>query len=118
MFPIYDHKITTSAQYKFVYNGQKVYTNHFNLFFRCNNQNQPYFGISVSKKVGNSVERHQIKRWIFENLKIYGIHYPSNYNMVFMVKKTSEEKNFFTIGHDIKTGFQLIKQRLMKISLS
>jgi ribonuclease P protein component len=114
MFPIYDHKIKTSAQYKFVYNGQKIYTNNFNIFFRNNNQNQPYFGISVSKKVGNSVIRHQIKRWIFENLKIHGPEYPSNYNVVFMVKKTLQEKNFINIGQDIKNGHQLMKKILNK----
>jgi ribonuclease P protein component len=114
MFPIYNRKITTSAQYKFVYNGHKIYTNHFNIFFRFNNQNYNYFGISISKKVGNSVVRHRLKRWILENLKIHGIQYPSSYNVVFMAKNHSQEKNFETIANDIKNGAATIKKILMK----
>ena len=95
IFNIYNHKITKTTQYKYVYKSKtKIINENFIVFFRNNNQNFPYFGISISGKVGNSVHRHLIKRWILEGLKITGNEFPNNYNVVFVVKNNHNLKSF------------------------
>lgn len=54
-------------------------------------------GISVSKKVGNSVVRHRIKRLIKEHFRKNLVHWKPNYDYVIVVRKDAKDKDYWKI---------------------
>jgi ribonuclease P protein component len=110
-FSIYNHKIKTNPQYKYVYSSKnKIYHENFTIYYRNNNQTQPFFGISISCKIGNSVVRHKIKRWFFESLKIHGNDFFFHYNYVFVVKNIKDLTDFHIFCIKIKSIIDIIKK--------
>ena len=55
-------------------------------------------GISVSKKVGNSVVRHRIKRLIRENIRLNLTMYDSSSDYVIIARKGADGASFHEIG--------------------
>ena len=58
-------------------------------------------GISVSKKVGNSVIRHRITRLIRESYRLHKDKIKDGYDIVVVARNTAKGKNF----HDIESAF-------------
>lgn len=54
-------------------------------------------GISVSKKVGNSVVRHRIKRLIRESFRRNLVYWKANYDYVIVVRKEAKDKDYTAI---------------------
>lgn len=60
-----------SNDFKVVYDNKVSYGNKLLvMYIRYNDLNYNRIGISVSKKVGNSVVRHRVKRLIKESLRL------------------------------------------------
>ena len=57
-------------------------------------------GISVSKKVGNSVVRHRVKRLILESYRLHEDMFNSGLDMVIIARTTAKEKGY----HDIESA--------------
>ena len=53
----------------------------------------PYnrIGITVSKKIGNSVIRHRVKRIIKEAYRLHEQEFKSGFDLVFVARKTAEK---------------------------
>lgn len=63
--------LKNSSEFREVYNGGKSYANKYLVMYVLNNgENRKRLGISVSKKVGNSVVRHRITRLIRESFRL------------------------------------------------
>lgn len=60
------YSIKKTKEFKEIYNERKSFSNDFFVLYTSNNGNKDFnrLGISISKKVGNSVVRHKIKRRI------------------------------------------------------
>ncbi|KIR02507.1 ribonuclease P protein component [Lachnospiraceae bacterium TWA4] len=51
-------------------------------------------GISVSKKVGNSVVRHRIKRLIKESFRLHTSELKTGYDLVVVARQSAKDKNY------------------------
>ncbi len=86
-------------QIKFVYEEGKSYINR-NLVMYVNSNGLDYnrIGISVSKKVGNSVVRHRVKRLIKESLRLSDGSFSTGLDIVVIARKSCVGKNFEEIN--------------------
>ena len=93
------YKLRKNTEFRLVYRRGKSYANKllvlyvFNNKKNINDENLPYnkVGISVSKKVGNSVVRSRSKRLIYES---YRLNIKSGYDFVFVARSAINEKKY------------------------
>ncbi len=71
------------------------------LYVRENDSDHNRLGISVSKKVGNSVVRHKVKRLIKEAYRLNEDAFACGYDIVFIARVSSKDKNFWEIEKSI-----------------
>ena len=63
-----------------------------------NELNKNRLGISVSKKVGNSVVRHHLTRLIRESYRLSEEHFRCGYDIVVIARTSAKDKNY----HDVE----------------
>jgi len=67
----FTESLKKNQQFQFVYKSGKSYANRYMVMYvKENGLNVNRLGISVSKKVGNSVVRHRVKRLIKESYRL------------------------------------------------
>lgn len=59
-------------------------------------------GISVSKKVGNSVVRHRLKRQIREAFRLHLNEWKDGFDYVIIARKDAKDKDFWQIERSLK----------------
>lgn len=86
--------------------------NFFVLFKKENGLSKNRLGVSVSKKVGNSVVRHRIKRLVKEIYRNIEKDILPGFDIVFMARKDAKGKDFSIVRKSI---IRLLKlQKLYK----
>lgn len=84
----YDH-------FKNVYNNGKSYANKYLVMYVCENQlAKNRLGISVSKKVGNSIVRHRLTRLIRESYRLNEDMLSSGLDIVVICRNTAARIRF------------------------
>ncbi len=79
--------LKNNFQFSKVYNEKKAKAdNYFVMFIRENGLDHNRLGISVSKKVGNSVERHRLTRLIRESYRLHEDMFSSGLDIVITVR--------------------------------
>lgn len=77
--------------FRFVYNNGKSLANKYLVMYICENKmTTNRLGISVSKKVGNSVVRHRLTRLIRESYRLNESLVLSGYDIVVVVRVTAK----------------------------
>lgn len=85
-----------------IYRNGKSYANKFLVMYVTeNNTDSNRLGISVSKKVGNSVKRHRITRLIRENYRRHEKIFNSGLNIVVVARVSSAEANYTDIENSL-----------------
>ncbi len=67
------------------------------LYVRQNGTDSSRLGISVSKKVGNSVVRHRVKRLIRESYRLHENMFNSGLDMAVVARRQAAESDFHEI---------------------
>lgn len=83
-------------QFQFVYTNGRFFVNkYFVMYIKENGLDHNRLGISVSKKVGNSVVRHRITRLIRETYRLHESVFNSGLDIVVVARKAASEIGYF-----------------------
>lgn len=100
------YKVRKNNEFRLIYRRGKSLANDLlvlYIFKNRKNKDKEYLsynkiGISVSKKVGNSVVRSRSKRLILESYRLNEIDLKKGYDFVFVARTRIKDKNF----HDVE----------------
>lgn len=91
----YSESLKKNSDFQKVYKSGKSYANKYLVMYVLpNRMKKNRVGISVSKKVGNSVVRHRITRLIRESYRLNELSFQIGLDIVVIARITSKEKNF------------------------
>ena len=91
----FSESLKKNMDFQKVYSGGKSYANKYLVMYVLKNDlNKNRIGISVSKKVGNSVIRHHITRLIRESYRLQEDRFNSSLDIVVIARGTAR-----TVGY-------------------
>ena len=92
------HSIRKNGDFQLVYGEGKSYANRLLVMYvRNTGRSHSRIGISVSKKVGNSVVRHRMARLVRESFRLSENVLRTGLDIVVVVRPTAKEENFKTM---------------------
>ena len=95
---IYTESLKKNNDFLYVYrNGQSKANKYLVMYVAENGLNINRLGISVSKKVGNSVVRHHLKRLIRESYRLHEAMFNSGLNIVVVARASAKDVSYFDI---------------------
>lgn len=107
------YRLRKNNEFKLVYRRGKSLANNLLVLYIFKNKknktedniNYNKVGISVSKKVGNSVVRSRSKRLITESYRLNEKNLKSGYDFVFVARSAIKGKSFFEVEDAMKKLF-------------
>ena len=97
--------ISISKNFEFlnVYHHGKSYANRYLVMYILKNgSSNNRYGITVSKKVGNSVIRHHLTRLIRESYRLHEDMFNSGLDIVVIARGTARDASFHQISSALK----------------
>jgi ribonuclease P protein component len=95
---IFSESLKKYGDFQRVYKKGKSYANRYLIMYVMKTDTQKNrIGISVSKKVGNSVVRHRITRLIRESYRLNETKFVSGLDIVVIARPSAKERGFFDI---------------------
>lgn len=83
----FSESLKKNTQFQFVYRNGKSYANKYLIMYvKENGTDRNRIGISVSKKVGNSVVRHRVTRLVRESYRLHENIFNSGLDMVIVAR--------------------------------
>ena len=99
-------KIKKSAEFIIIYRkGARKESRHFKVAILGNNLPWSRLGITVGKKIGNSVQRNHVKRRIREYFRLHKALLPSSSDIVFTAKPGADHLLYAGIASEIDRLF-------------
>jgi ribonuclease P protein component len=71
------------------------------MYVKRNNSGRNLLGISVSRKVGNSVIRHRITRLIRESVRLHETVFDSGFNIVIVARASAKGASYQVIEKSV-----------------
>lgn len=107
------YRLRKNNEFKLVYRRGKSLANNTLVLYVFNNRrnktkdniNYNKLGVSVSKKVGNSVVRSRSKRLITESYRLNEANLKAGYDFVFVARGAIKDKGFFEVEEAMKKLF-------------
>lgn len=97
----YSESLKKNRDFQTVYKEGKSYANKYLvMYIRENHSEKNRLGISVSKKVGNSIVRHRLTRLIRESYRLQEDRFKSGLDIVIIARIGAKEKKY----HDIENA--------------
>ena len=97
----FSESLKKNYQFQNVYNNGRSFANRlFVMYVLENNSDSNRLGISVSKKVGNSVIRHHLTRLIRESYRLHEDMFNSGLDIVVVARKSAADINY----HDMESA--------------
>ena len=94
----HSQSLKKNADFQNVYKCGKSFANRYLVMYvKENDLSTNRIGISVSKKVGNSVIRHRLKRLILESYRLHEDMFNSGLDMVIIARTTAKDKSYTDI---------------------
>lgn len=90
------NSLKNNREFKSVYNKRISFANKLLIMYISRTEDMR-LGISVSKKVGNSVVRHRLARLVRESYRLNKKHINNNYSIVVVVRPNAKNATFFEI---------------------
>jgi len=91
----FSESLKKNHQFQFVYKNGRSYANkYFVMIIKENGLEINRLGISVSKKVGNSVVRHRIARLVRESYRLHESVFNSGLDIVVVARGSSSEVGY------------------------
>lgn len=88
-------RLLRGYQFRRVYEkGRRYNSSLFTLFALKNNEPNTRLGVTVTKKIGNAVQRNRCKRVLREIFRLNKTTLSGNYDLVFNVKKAMLEASY------------------------
>lgn len=91
-------KLKKNHQFQFVYKYGKSYANKYLvMYIKENGTEKNRIGISVSKKVGNSVVRHRVTRLVRESYRLHEAVFNSGLDIVIVARESAASVGYLEI---------------------
>ncbi len=95
---IFSESLKKNDDFRTVYRNGVSYANKYLVMYvLTNNQNKNRLGISVSKKVGNSVVRHRFCRLVRESYRLHEKVFNSGLDIVVVARTSAKDCNYHQI---------------------
>lgn len=84
-----------NSDFQKVYQAGKSFANKYLVMYILENGTQEnYLGISVSKKVGNSIVRHRITRLVRESYRLHKEEFRTGYDIVIIARAGAKDRTY------------------------
>lgn len=94
----FSESLKKNRQFQFVYkNGRSRANKYLVMYVKENGLGMNRIGISVSKKVGNSVVRHRITRLVRESYRLHESVFNSGLDMVIVARVSAADAGYYEI---------------------
>ena len=91
----YSESLKKNKDFQYIYRKGKSYANKYLVMYVLENgTSQNRLGISVSKKVGNSIVRHRLTRLIRESYRLQEERFRCGLDIVVIARIGAKEKNY------------------------
>ena len=89
------HSLRNNREFQMVYNeGNSKANRYLVLYYRKNDLEYNRLGISVSKKVGNSVVRHRVTRLIRESYRLHEMEFETGLDIVVVARPQAKDRTY------------------------
>ncbi len=93
------NSIKKNEEFREIYHSGKSYANKYLVMYvRKSESETGRLGISVSKKVGNSVVRHRLARLIRESYRLNESKFHSGWDIIVVARQGAKGRNYFEIN--------------------
>ena len=94
----FSESLKKNHQFQFVYKNGKSYANKYLvMIIKENGLEKNRIGISVSKKVGNSVVRHRIARLVRESYRLHESVFNSGLDIVVVARSNAAGASYYEV---------------------
>ena len=94
----YSESLKKNRDFQFVYqNGKSCGNRYLVMYLYRSGSGRNRLGISVSKKVGNSVVRHRLTRLIRESYRLNEEKFDDGLDLIVIARPGAKERSFFEI---------------------